>query len=249
MRKISLALLFCLSALLGESSQALAQDNALQEGTAALRSEPVITALSQPGSPLSISSTTRWLKPEQQIFDIYIVVTNVGKRSIRAYATYNSYAGESQESRGCFLHNFTSIGKVLQPGQKDGRSIWRTSGPDFQPNIELAVDFVEFTDGGVWGTDTCQSMQRLEGMRAGAQATKAELKRILQDKGPEGVVVELKEIFKGIDVPQGRSSVWVEGFRAGITSLREKVAKAYEEGGIPDINAALQRPFDASESP
>lgn len=250
MRKISVALLFCVSSVLGEFSQALAQASSSQEGTVASRPEPVITAQSQPGSPLSISSTTQWLKPEQQVFDLYIVVTNVGDRPIRAYATYNSDTRESQESKRCFFHNVPSVGKVLQPGQKDGRSVWRrATDPSSQPNIEVAVDFVEFTDGSVWGMDTCESVQRLDGLRAGARAAKGQLKRILQEGGAESVVAELKDRSNRIHAPQGRSTEWMEGFRAGVSSLRERVARAYEEGGMPDINTALQRPFDASEGP
>ena len=184
------------------------------------------------------------------MFDLYIEVTNIGDNPIRAYATYNADTREGQGSRRCFLHNVSSLGKVLQPGQKDGRSVWRrATDPGSQPNVELAIDFVEFTDGSVWGMDTCESAQRLDGLRAGARAAKGQLKKILHEEGPEKVAAELKSRSKRMDPPEGRSNVWMEGFRAGVSDFRGRVVRAFEEGGLPDITSALARPFDAAEGP
>ncbi len=248
MRKMALVVLFCLVCVLSEYSQAFAQASGSQNDISP--AGPEVMAQPQLGSPLRISSTkTQWLAPDRQSFEIYIVVENVSDKSIRAYATYNADASKAQESKRCFLYNVPSNGKVLQPGQKDGKSVWRhLSDTTSQPNIELVVDFVEFTDGSVWGIDTCQSMQGLEGWRAGALASKRQLKRILLEKGPEGVLAELKN-RSSVDWPQGRSAPWIEGFRGGVSSIRERVGRAFEQGGLPEINTDLQRPFDASENP
>jgi hypothetical protein len=104
------------------------------------------------------------------MLEVYFTVTNVGSRPVRAYTVRVVYGVETQEGGGCYLNDIEKRGKILQPGQSAGRSTWRPAQPDNpQPAVELALDFVEFTDGGTWGTDTCQSAERLKGLRAGAR--------------------------------------------------------------------------------
>ncbi len=45
----------------------------------------------------------------------------------------------------------------------------------------------------------CQSIQRLDGMRAGTIAAKRELRRILQENGPESLLVEVRNRFRSLE--------------------------------------------------
>jgi hypothetical protein len=48
--------------------------------------------------------------------------------------------------------------------------------------------------------------------------------------------------------PEGHSPVWVEGFHGGVRTLFERVRKADEEGGLPEVERVLLLPFDASDN-
>jgi hypothetical protein len=74
------------------------------------------------------------------------------------------------------------------------------------------------------------------------------MKKILQDSGADALMEELKTARDDVNPPEGRSAAWIEGYRGGISSIRERIRRAYEDGGLPEVEAVLQRPFDASDS-
>ncbi len=44
----------------------------------------------------------------------------------------------------------------------------------------------------------------------------------------------------------GESEAWQKGFRVGIESMIDRLRQAVSEGGLPEIEATLKRPYDAS---
>ena len=213
------------------------------------RQKPMVNVQQQPGAPLRITLTTRWATPDEQMLEIYAVVENVGDMEIRAYALRSSTADGSQVPGACLLHNSQSRGKILRPGDSDGKSTWRPFRPDSpKSNIELSLDFVEFTNGSTWGVDDCQSAERLSGLRAGGFAAKDKAAKELDQNNGRSLISLLKSDAPILQAPDGHSPVWVEGFQEGVRTLVERVRRANEEGRLPEVERVLRLPLDASEN-
>lgn len=223
---------------------------------------PQIKVLSQPEAPLRISAQTSWALPQNRSgVQIYIVVENVSGKVVRAYATRRG-ASASGEPKACFPMNLLP-GQVLQPGQKDGRSTWQ---PPWTPESgqSVWVDFVELADGSVWGADECHVADQLNGERNGAREQREVLLKLLQNGGPAAVLDFIRENFQSeaaraalergekpkipVWPPPGHSKVWEKGFLFGATTIVERVLAANREWGAQEIEAALRRPYDSSQS-
>jgi hypothetical protein len=224
---------------------------------------PQVTIKPQPDAALRIASAnTNWAMGESGI-EIFILVENVGDRVIRAFATRRDNTGLPGRA-GCFLNNLLP-GKVLRRGQKDGKSTWQHYTRD-APLPVIWVDFIEFSDNSTWGADECHCADRLAGEREGARAMRALLLKILSDAGPEGIVKFIKDSEEEIraaraagnyvnaeqlvliETPPDHSLVFEEGFRFGASTMVGRAKVANEEwGSAAEIEAALRRPYDASE--
>jgi hypothetical protein len=211
------------------------------------RPKPVVNVQEQPGQPLKITASTKWTSaPDQQMLEIYVVVENVSDLEIRSYA-WRLGKADSQNSDACLLHNRLSFVKILGPGDSDGKSTWRRIPLDSpSPNLDLSLDFVEFGNGSSWGGDICKSAERLSGLRAGVLAVKDKFAKIQSENRGRDLINLLKQDIAIIEVPDGHSSVWTDGFRDGVRSLFERLRRANEEGGLPEVEHVLQIPFDAS---
>lgn len=240
---------FAAAVALSLTAAVSAQSQSTDQSTQAVRERPAAQVQEASGAPLLLSVQTKWATGDQQMLEVYFTAKNTGSRPVRAYAVRVSHGVEGQEGGGCFLNNIEKAGKILQPNQSVGRSTWRpVPESDPQTPIDLTLDFVEFADGTVWGSDSCQSAERLAGLREGARAARLRFKRKLDDKGIDTFVSQLYANDPDLAPPEGHSDVWKAGFRGAINSLREKVRKANEDGGLPEVEAALKRPFDASEN-
>ena len=123
------------------------------------RPKPVINIQEQPGTPLKISSVlTKWATPDQQSLELYVVVENVSDYEIRGYVWRVSTADGSEIKDPCFSQHSESYGgKILKPGESDGKSTWRRFPIDSPlPNLDLTMDFVVSANG-TWGPDTCKT--------------------------------------------------------------------------------------------
>lgn len=187
MRQFLLAIVVCFMTAVAARPQSVTSDNVE-------RAKPAVNVQEIPGAPLRISVETKWATPDQQMLEVYFTVKNIGGNPIRAYTVRVSHGTEAQESAGCFLNNIEKAGKLLQPNQSVGRSTWRPISPsDPQSTIELTLDFVEFTDGSVWGGNSCQSAERLSGLRAGARVAKLRFKKKLNERGISALLKQLYE--------------------------------------------------------
>jgi hypothetical protein len=139
---------------------------------------------------------------------------------------------------------------MLRRDKTDGKSTWnRTDEENKVPQLEFAVDFVEFSDGGTWGTDYCQAKEFLDGYRSGLRAARKLFKGMLAEVGGEQLITELTKGPVEIEEPLGNSDRWIKAFRSGIEGMRSSVVRAYQERGLPEIDIELSRPIDASENP
>jgi hypothetical protein len=225
---------------------------------------PQVIIKPQPEVSLRVASAkTAWTFPYDGTgIEIFIVVENAGDRPIRAFATRRDNVGVAGRTT-CFLNNL-SLGKILRRGQTDGKSTFQHYSPA-APAPTIWVDFVEFTDNSTWGADECHCADRLAGERAGARAIKDLMLKLLADGGPESVLKLLRdydekikaaresgnpvaeEQIRLVESPSGHSIVFDEGFRFGASSMIGRVVTANQEWGSSEIEAALRRPYDASE--
>lgn len=249
MRRLLLAAALCVLAVTAAHTQAQEQGTKSQASGNAERAKPAVSAQEVPYAPLQVSGETKWATADQQMLEVYFTVTNVGSRPVRAYTVRVVYGVETQEGGGCYLNNIEKRGKILQQNQSAGRSTWRPAQPsDPQPAVELSLDFVEFTDGGTWGGDTCQSAERLVGLRAGARAAKSHFKKKLDEKGVDALVTKLYDDDPALAPPEGHSDAWKAGFRGAINTYRERIRQGNVEGGLPEVEETLQRPFDTTDN-
>lgn len=249
MRQCLLAFALCVAAAAAAHPQTPDRDAPSPASANPARERPAVNVQEPPDAPLRISAETKWATPDQQMLEVYFIVKNTGTRPVRAYAVRVSRGAGAEEGGGCFLNSIEKAGKILQPSHSAGRSTWRPVPPSgFQTPVDLTLDFAEFTDGSTWGADSCQSAERLGGLRAGARATKLRFKRKLNEKGVDALLRDLYTDDPDMAPPEGHSDAWKAGFRGAVSSLRERIRQANEEGGAPEVEAALQRPFDASEN-
>lgn len=250
MRRLLLAAALCVLAVTAAHTQAQEQGTKSPASGNVERARPAVSVQEVLYAPLQMSGVTKWATADQKMLEVYFTVTNVGGRPVRAYTVRVIYGYETQEGGGCYLNNIDKAGKLLQPNKSVGTSTWRPAQPsDPQPVVELSLDYVEFTDGGVWGSDICQSAERLSGLRAGARKAKAHFKKKLAEKGIDAFLSMLYADDPTLAPPEGHSDAWKTGFRGAINSLRERIRQANVEGGLPEVEDALQRPFDTTDNP
>jgi hypothetical protein len=207
---------------------------------------PKVEVESPPDSALHITVRTKWVNVSPPGIELALKVKNISSdKAVRAYATRQAFTAD-EPPQGCFLLNVIKRGKVLQPGQSEVRSTWRGYPLDSRKPILLFIDFVEFTDGSTWGADGCQSAQYLAGARAGAKMLAERSERVLEDLGAAAMMKSLKQIAGEIDVPVAESQAWQSGFRSAIEQMVQRLRDAVSEGGLPEIEPALKRPYDAS---
>ena len=243
--KLEIFLLFVL--LLSAQDPRQAGSNPSQQQNANARPEPIVTTQAQPESPLMITAQPHWF--DKKIFEIYVVVKNVADKPVTAYATTWSNLSVPNLHKACFIYSFPARGKMLRRDKTDGKSHWNNTDEENKPpQLEFAVDFVEFLDGSTWGTDYCQTKEYLEGYRAGLRAARTLFKQIVTEAGGQSLIDNLDKGPVKIETPSGHSDRWVEAFRSGIAGMRESVLHAYQERGLPEIDIVLNRPIDASET-
>jgi hypothetical protein len=204
------------------------------------RLKPVVNVQEPPNTPLKLTVTTRWATPDAQSLEIHVVVENVSELEIRTYMWCIDKKEESENNANCLLWNTESGGKILRPRDSDGKSTWRRIPLDSPlNNIEISLDFVQFADGSFWGTDTNEFAEKLRGFRAGALAVKDKFAKIQNETDGKGLIDLLKLDTLEIEVPRDHSSAWMDGFRDGVRSRFEKLKKAYEQNGLPEVKRQL----------
>jgi hypothetical protein len=210
------------------------------------RLKPVLSVQEPPNTPLKLTVTTRWATPDAQSLEIHVVAENVSDLEIRTYMWCIDKKEGSKENDNCLLWSIDSGGKILRPRDSDGKSTWRRIPLDSPlHNIEISLDFVQFTNGSFWGSDTNELAEKLRGFRAGMLAVKDKITKIQNETNGRGLINLLKQDALDIETPDGHSSAWLDGFRDGVRVLFEKLRRANEEGGLPEVDRVLKMPFGA----
>jgi hypothetical protein len=197
----------------------------------------------QQNVPLRIYSIVAKSANQQQPELIYMV-ENVSDKPISAYAIRHSVIFGGANSEGVMVRNSNSTSAVLQPGQSEQGSLEGESYSEAVRDINLLVDFVEFTDGTTWGPDKFQTAERLAGQRAGAQAVTEHLLKLEQTQGSAALIDAVNMEDTRITPPLDHSPAWNEGFHEGINFKRGRLQRANKQGGATGIINELSQPFD-----
>jgi hypothetical protein len=244
---------------------ALGQESPKSPSPSATPVPQQLNILAQPDAPLRIvSADVTWATLSDRVaVQVYVKVENVSGPAIRAYSIRRD--GDSLSGEKVCLSDSFLPGKVLRPGQQSGRSTWQNDYK-FQPAPAIWIDYVELSDGTVWGKDDCHFTDYLDGARAGARTQREILLKILQDEGPDAVVkfihlnLDSKEALDAIrrgeklrippESPPGHSKLWQNAFVTGARGIASRALDATRDWGITEkeIEIALRRPYDASES-
>jgi hypothetical protein len=208
---------------------------------------PQVLVKPQANSPLSVISI-KVDSATAYVPEVEVVVMNNSTQPIRAYTIRYETISTQSKAGGKLLINASSADLVLQPGHRESRVIgdgMKCSDPIRR--IIVSIDFVEMTDGSIWGADVSRSKETLAGQRVGARIIFDHLRKVMKESGPLEVVKLLDGDNEDIIPPPDMSPEWVNGFRTGVGSIRGRLKYAYSKNGVGVIESELQKPFDASE--
>ncbi len=212
-----------------------------------------VSVYPQPDSPLLLSNVvSKWrisTDDKGEKWNMLVVEfssQNVSDKSIRAY-TIRQFNGEFSNNNGMTSFSYPATATFFKPYQIRSEDIGESGLQKIPENIKIAVDFVEFADGSTWGQDISKSAQRLEGLRAGAEASLEYLKNTNKQNGIEAVIKSLDEIK--VAPTETQNDIWKSGFKTGINIIKIRIKRVYETHGNNGVEIELQKPFDTfSES-
>jgi len=207
---------------------------------------PNIT-ITSPQAPLQILST--WVaNTTPQDFRLVLQVQNQSGKGIRAFAINSQVATGKRQNEHSQFENLTQQSSVWQPTQI--RSIEVSDSLEDQiRSVRLTVDFIEFTDGTTWGSDSENSRDLLKGQREGAKFERQRLRDLMKAKGFQALADDLRseQGTPESSAATGRSVKWQAGFRNGVSAVRRRVRDVLASGNQDQITAELNRPFDTAE--
>lgn len=193
----------------------------------------------QPSAPLRISSVVdNSDDPDAPIANF--TVENISSKPIQAYwISYDTVAHGINVTLG-FGINANSQELILPPGKQRELAVLNRD----KEKIDLSVDFVEFADGTVWGSDTAKYGERLAGERVAARAEAQRLIKLLETSGLSAVVAAVSE--SEIYLRSNYFSLSESSSLGGALATRLRVRRAYEKGGLSAVETALRQPYDMS---
>jgi len=201
--------------------------------------KPLLIIKDQPDSPLTITNVIVDNFPDPRMPTVdFNVVNNSGKR-IMVWAIKHEAGGMS----GSMVFIKPDIKRALRPGKAPQVEISRIQYPQPPESFTLSVDFVEFVDGTRWGDDSFKTGDRVDGVRAGANAQREALMKILKSDGPEEVIRLLDSVEPKPDQSSARSAQWRDGFRGGVGWVRERVR--LKGPNRSEIEKELRPPFES----
>lgn len=204
--------------------------------------KPLLIIKDQPDSPLTIMSVIIDNFPDPRMPTIDFNVKNNSGKRIMVWAVKHEAGGMS----GTMVFIKPDSKHALRPGRAPQVEISRIQYPVPPESFTLSVDFVEFVDGTRWGEDTFRTGDRVDGVRAGANAQREALMKILKSDGPEEVIRLLDSIEPIPDQSIARSKEWRDGFRGGVGWIRGRVR--LKGPNRSEIEKELRPPLDSKES-
>jgi len=199
-------------------------------------------------SPLLIL-TKGGILPPTKSFQAELVIKNVSLKPIRVYAIRHDILAGGEHFSGCDLSMKASKKSMTFPGQVKTETIGGSDNfSTYLNTINISIDFVEFDDGTIWGKDTFQSAEKLNGWRTGAKEMRKFLLQTLETRGITVFSQEAElESFEITPPDTNKSAAWLQGFKDGANGIRARVKNTPNKGKHEEIKEAINKPFDASE--
>jgi hypothetical protein len=209
--------------------------------------KPSVVIVSPPDCPLRISITGS-SRLSSHVFDLDVLLANSGVLPITGYMiTHSEYDGQSRVgsgSGGCFEGVLGSTDFPIGLGQSNEERLGIVFIGHAFDRVELAIDFIEFTDRTTWGPDQGRNAQILSGMRAGAREAQAYLRGVFQFAGSEGLTSALAAEHLPLGPPKNRDPQWERGFRTGADTIHTRAKQAMNDSNIDEVKSILNRPLD-----
>ena len=165
-------------------------------------------------------------------------------KPVRIIAIRYDAESSTGKSSGLVYDNPAALGWAMKNGQSQGFTYQYVIKEGTLKQLTLSVDYVEFADGTTWGPDAFKSVDRVAGRRAGAEAERELLLKMLTESGAAAVVKAIEAGLPDRTAPPGHSPEWGQNFNLGAKALRTRVRVAQFEGGAANVEALLRKPFD-----
>lgn len=197
----------------------------------------------QPESPLKIIITrvdlSNPLKPE-----VEYLLANTGQKIIRAYTVKHDFTTPHSHFTASDCQVIRSKYSFLQPGQTKSGTISSSGSSEPITKIKLTIDIVEFNDGEYWGPDLTKTRGMIGGMHSGVSVAISFYQQKLATLENLASSLETgveQDIVSDFPPSEDKSPEWIKGYRAGVASVRARLAKANEDHGTEGIGMELKR--------
>lgn len=200
---------------------------------------PIIVARNEPNSPLVISAERQLAKSEQGP-EVLFNVTNVTNKTITAFAIRLDVAFGSKLVSTVSLDNLELSATNLPPSRSLARSDTYENLAEGQHQITLSVDYVQFSDGIRWGSDSGKSAERVAGQHAAIKMLTMRLPTVMPTLDAKELP-DILESMANIEPPAQHSDEWNDGFRGGARSLTNRLKRANQAGGLARVSDELSR--------
>lgn len=209
---------------------------------------PPVLRMKQPGSPLTMTEVVVDHSSDPLMPVIHCNIKNKSGKPILVYAVKHEavFSQRTGTFSGSVLFNPVDRKNPMRPGDTRQVEISGVRYGEMPESVMLSVDFVEFVDGIRWGPDSLKNSERIDGVRAGANAEREALMKVLINEGTEGVLNSLDSITREPNQASPHSVEWLDGFRHGVGWIRARVrSKAQNPSGIEE---ELRLPVDPKEN-
>lgn len=152
--------------------------------------------------------------------EIICSLQNVSGKSMRGYVLLAD--GQKSNKGGKIITSFFAAKLFPANGSEvDSVPIERMNITEDETFL-LSIDYVEFTDGSSWGTDSAGKSKEIAGERAGIRAALDHLKNLLKSQNANDIANYLKQDI--VDFPVTAPDVnkpdeWQRGFRLGYKTV------------------------------
>jgi hypothetical protein len=199
---------------------------------------PIIVARNEPGSPLVISAERQLAKTEQAP-ELSFNVTNVTSKTVTAFAIKQEVVSGEKAGTTVYLYNLPLSATKLPPNSALNESATYDNLSDSQHRVTLTLDYVQFSDGKTWGSDSSKSGERVAGQNAASQIVITRLRGMIRDGNAHEDFAKTLESVTSIQPPAQHSDEWNEGFRLAMSTVADRLKRAHQLGGLGRVTTEL----------
>lgn len=234
------ALICCLVLVSRNDGDARRQDPKPSSRPSGQSQAATVTAENGLGSPLVLSGA-RPGSDDLNNTDVIFSLTNVSAKKIRAYVIRQTVESAGQRRAMTVLTNLELTKPAMLPNQSQVEYSSYEVLSDQRHAITLAVEYVEFSDGTTWGTDSGKAAEVLSGERAAVAILSEKLISVLKVRNTDDVFKGIDLVASAMEAPAERSEMWKRGFQKGRHSVVDRLKRAGRTGGWIQIDAELHQ--------